>query len=159
MARNLARAPEKASALAFLERARELRRGTVRAMQAGLQAVEQRQPEVQGPQLARSFQDRRESEQVAAVTEPLREVVHRQVDLMQRLRSLVPVVRQKVGQALETAQPMLRRVAERFRKRSELEGERLSSLKPTELQAPLSEPKRTNTDRQPRQERGPSPEM
>ena len=157
MARNLARTPEKASALEFLERAHELRRGSVRAMQAGLQAVEQRQAEGRQPQLARFFQERREGEQVRATAEPLREAVHRQGDLMGRLRGVVPVVREKVTQALEITRPMLRRAVERLRKRPELKRGRLPSLQPSELQVRLTNPERTDIGQQLRQERAPSP--
>jgi hypothetical protein len=43
MARNFARQPEKEGALVLLERAENLRRGSVRAMQAGKQGLEQRE--------------------------------------------------------------------------------------------------------------------
>ena len=128
MARNLARAPEKASALEFLERARELRRGTVRAMQAGLQVVEQRHTEGQEPTLARSLQEKREREQAAKVKASMREVVHRQSKLLKRLRDVLPAVHRTVEQVLETARPMLRQVTRRWRQRWELEVQRARLL-------------------------------
>ena len=49
MARNLSRQPEKASALAFLARAREVHRGAARGFQNGLQPSEARKAEGQEP--------------------------------------------------------------------------------------------------------------
>lgn len=49
VARNLSRQPVKDSALAFLDRAQDLQRGTTRAMQAGLHAWESRAAQGQAP--------------------------------------------------------------------------------------------------------------
>ena len=66
MARNLSRAPEKASAFDFLEQARDLHRGTVQRLQAGRRPGEQREAEgLESFTLWETLQRRRDVEQRA----------------------------------------------------------------------------------------------
>ena len=130
MARNLARAPEKASALAFLESARDLRHGAAGALQAGLRPAEQRQAAgKERTTLQQTWQQRRVSARVAGMGPRLREAVQRQGAVLERMREVVPLVRQAVGQAIEAARPLLRRTAERVRQRQELEAIRAGLLR------------------------------
>ena len=118
MARNLARAPEKESALAFLERARDVRQGAVRNLQAGLQPAEQRQAEgLKKTTLRQTMRRQTMAEQVVEAASPLREATARQRQLVEQLRAAAPALRQAVGQALAAARPLLRQVAEHIRER------------------------------------------
>jgi hypothetical protein len=68
VARNLSRQPEKASALAFLERAKALHRGAAGSMQHGLQPAEQRKHEGRDPTtLGRTLQRKRRAENAGRV--------------------------------------------------------------------------------------------
>jgi hypothetical protein len=121
MARNLARAPEKASALDFLEQARDLRRGAVRGLQAGLQPAEQRQAEGHDPfTLRETLQRRRDAARVAAVAEQVEAVAQEQRRLQQRLAQTVLRVRETVRETVRAAAPLLRRAAEALRERRAL---------------------------------------
>jgi hypothetical protein len=82
----LARAPEKASALDLLEKARDLRRGAVQGLQAGLRPGEQRQTEGMEPfTLRKTVQRRREAERVAETSKQIEVTVREQGRLQQRL--------------------------------------------------------------------------
>ena len=114
VARNLAREPEKGSALAFLERAQELRRGGARALQEGLQPAEARQARgLQRSTLAGVFARRRDEARVAAsgVGEQFAALARRQAEVMDRLTQLGPAIREAVATGAERARPFLRRVA------------------------------------------------
>ena len=118
MARNLARAPEQESALAFLERARDVRQGAIRSLQAGVQPAEQRQAEgLEKTTLRQALRRRSVAEQVVEAASPLREATLRQRQLVAQLRAAAPALRQAVGQALAAARPLLRQVAEHIRER------------------------------------------
>ena len=120
MARNLARAPEKENALAFLERARDVRHGAVRALQAGLQPAEQREAEgLEKTTLRQSLRRKTVTEQVAGLARRLRDVVRQQGEAVAQLRAAVPLLREQVEQALARAKPLLRQVAERIRQKQE----------------------------------------
>ena len=122
MARNLARAPERESALAFLERARDVRHGAVRALQAGLQPAEQREADgLERTTLRQNLRRKTVTEQVAGLGSRLRDVVRQQGEVVAQLRAVVPLLRERVGQALAGAGPLFRRVAERIRQKREQE--------------------------------------
>ncbi len=124
MARNLARAPERESALAFLERARDVRHGAVRALQAGLQPAEQRQAEgLDRTTLRQNLRRQTVAGQVAGLASRLRDVVRQQGEVVAQLRAVVPLLRERVGQALAGAGPLVRQMAKRLRQRREQERE------------------------------------
>ncbi len=119
MARNLSRQPEKASALAFLGRAKDVRRGTVRNLQAGLQPVEQRRHEGrEGTTLHRAFEQRRRMNGAARVAEQIDRAAARRPHALDKLAAIRPAVRAAVAQGMEKVRPALERavhVARRFR--------------------------------------------
>lgn len=116
VARNLAREPEKGSALAFLERAQELRRGGVRALQEGLQPAEAREARGQGRStLAGTFARRRDEARIEGAGDQLAALARRQAEMMDRLNQLGPMIREAVAAGTERARPFLRRVASWFR--------------------------------------------
>jgi hypothetical protein len=116
VARNLAREPEKGSALAFLERAHELRRGAARALQEGLQPGEAREARGQPRStLAGTFARRRNETRVEAtgVGELLATLARSQTDMLDRLAQLGPMIRGAVAAAVERVKPVLRRLSPR----------------------------------------------
>jgi hypothetical protein len=125
MARNLARAPEKASALDFLEQARDLRRGAVQSLQAGLQPAEQRQAEGRDPfTLRETLQRRRESERVAEVPDLIETVMREQRRLQHALSQAVQLIRETV----KSTAPLLRQAVEALRERQALTAVRTQLL-------------------------------
>jgi hypothetical protein len=129
MARNLARAPEKASALDFLKVARDLRRGAVQSLQAGLQPAEQRQAEGRDPfTLRETLQRRREAERVAEMTEQIEAVAREQGRLQQMLSQAVQAIRETVRETVKGAAPVLRQAAEALRERQALTAVRAQLL-------------------------------
>lgn len=129
MARNLARAPEKASALDFLEQARDLRRGAVQSLQAGLQPAEQRRAEGRAPfTLQETLQRRREAERVAALAEQVAAVAQEHRRLQRRLSRTVVAVHQTVRETVKAAAPLLRQAAEALRERQALRAVRAQLL-------------------------------
>jgi hypothetical protein len=129
MARNLARAPEKASALDFLEQARDLRRSAVQSLQAGLQPAEQRQAEGKAPfTLRETLQRRREAERVAEMTGLIDAAVQEQGRLQQRLSQAVQAVRETIRETVKGAAPLLRQAAEALRERQALNAVRVQLL-------------------------------
>lgn len=120
MGRNLARAPEKENALAFLEQARDVRHGAVRALQAGLQPAEQRQAEgLEKTTLRQSLRRKTVAEQVTGMAQGLRDAVRQQGGVVVQLQAAVPRLREKVEQALSAAGPLFQEVAARIRQRQE----------------------------------------
>jgi hypothetical protein len=89
VARNLSRQAEAPSALSFLEQARQVRLEAVHALQQGLQPLEQRMAEGQGPVLAESFARRRLASQVAQLVQPVQAFAQSQAE---RLAGLVRFV-------------------------------------------------------------------
>ncbi|WP_158601027.1 MobF family relaxase [Teichococcus wenyumeiae] len=76
VARNLARQPAKASALDFMERARDVGRGTTHAMQAGFRRAEAREAAGEArATLAGQLRERREGRVIGEVVERLRQAL------------------------------------------------------------------------------------
>ena len=118
MARNLSRQPEKASALAFLERAKDVRRGAARAMQSGLQPAEQRQHEGQErTTLHRSFRDARGRTRAADAAERMGRMQGHRTHILGRLSEMRPMVRDAISQGMSRVCPALRWAADSFHAR------------------------------------------
>ena len=102
VARNFARQPVKEGSLAMMERASNLRIGTVQKMQAGKQRLEQR--EVDGKPkstLARTLQGKRDGGK-ARGPEPVKDAASdERRALLDRLRDIGPQVREAVRAAME----------------------------------------------------------
>ncbi len=129
MARNLARAPKKASALDFLEQARDLRLGAVQGLQAALRPGEQRQAEGMEPfTLRETLQRRREVDRVAQMINQIHAAVREQASLQQRLSQAVLALRETVRETIKVAAPLLRQVAETLRERQALNAVRAQLL-------------------------------
>ncbi len=108
MARNLSRQPEKASALAFLDRAQKIRRGTVRNMQAGLQPAERRRQEGrEGTTLHQTLDHRRRRGGAERGAERLDQAVTRRSQGLERLAAIRPAVRDAVAQGIKRLRPAL----------------------------------------------------
>lgn len=106
IARNFARQPEKEGALALLDKVENVRRGGVRAMQAGKQGLEHREAEgMPRSTLHERFQRSRERTTVKAVTETLREAQPQRNSMMDRLRTVRDDVRTAVRRALDVLRP------------------------------------------------------
>jgi hypothetical protein len=121
MARNLSRAPEKASALDFLEVARDLRHGAVQGLQAGLRPGEQRQAEgMEAFTLRGTLQRRREVDRVALMTGQIHAAMREQGRLQQRLSQAMLVLRETVRETIKVAAPLLGQVAKALRERQAL---------------------------------------
>ena len=115
MARNLSRQPEKASALAFLARAREIHRGAARGFQNGLQPSEARKAEGQEPTtLHRTFARRRQTDRVERAGHRLAQAIHHRKAVMDRLSAIGPVLRGAVQDGVRQVTPAVRRVATRL---------------------------------------------
>ena len=115
MARNLSRQPEKASALAFLARAREIHRGAARGFQNGLQPSEARKAEGQEPTtLHRTFARRRQTERVERAGHHLEQAMHHRRAMMDRLSGIGPAIRSAVHDGVRQVTPAVRRVAARL---------------------------------------------
>jgi phage/plasmid primase-like uncharacterized protein len=110
VARNLARQPAKASALDFLERARDVGRGTTHAMQAGFRRTEAR--EVAGAPratLSGQLRKRREGWAIGEAVERLRQALDAR---WQAVRALADRLRRAGGAALQDRGSEDRRPAE-----------------------------------------------
>ncbi len=66
VARNLSRTPEKSSSLAFLERASNIKRGSVGSLQKGLQPAEQRRQDGKIPTTLSDTNDRKKRNRIVA---------------------------------------------------------------------------------------------
>ena len=116
MARNMSRQPEKASALAFLDRATQVRRGTVRNLQAGLQPSEQRRQEGRdGTTLDQTFEQRRRKSGAARAAERMNQAAARRPRALDRLAAIRPAVRDAVAQGMERLRPALERAVQATR--------------------------------------------
>ena len=110
MARNLSRQPEKTSVLAFLDRAQQVRRGTVRNLQAGLQPAEQRRHEgMEGTTLHRTFEQERSRSSAARATERIDQLAARRLRALDRLAAIRPAVRDAVVHEMRRLRPALER--------------------------------------------------
>ncbi|UEM08137.1 relaxase domain-containing protein (plasmid) [Skermanella rosea] len=110
VARNLERQPEKASALAFMQRAHQVQRATARRMQRGLRPAEQRAAEGLRPTVLReAFQRSREREQVR----PLARELERSTSLtpvIEALQGLGEEVGRSVSRSFAKQKPALQKV-------------------------------------------------
>ena len=97
-ARNLSRQPEKATALALLERANAIERGAARSLQRGLQPVERRAQAGRGADhLAQDVERRREATAIAPAMERIGEAVERQAQAMEPLQEIKPRIDRAVS--------------------------------------------------------------
>ena len=114
VARNFARQPVKESSLALLERANNLRVGTVQAMQATKQRLEQRQVEGK-PQstLAATLQGKRDSGRARGPQPTLEATATERRDLMQRLKDIGPQVREAMRVAVDRVRARVEHEAEK----------------------------------------------
>jgi hypothetical protein len=120
MGRNLSRQPKAVSALAFLEEAREVRRGATRAMQAGLQPAEQRLATgLPATTLTQVLQRRRMLARVVQTADQLAGWARVQAMALEGLVKLAPAVRSAVMQAVAALQPVLQETATRISQRPE----------------------------------------
>lgn len=102
MGRNLSRQPEKVSALAMLEKAKDIRRGFARALQNGLRRGEQREKEGLAPTtLEQTFAQRREEEQVQAVVQQVTDMVQEQSAALKALEGMSKEIEDQVNRAIE----------------------------------------------------------
>lgn len=124
MGRNLSRTPEKSSALAFLERATNVRRGAVRDLQAGLQPAEQRTAEgKERTTLKGNLKTTRRSRRLEKVTEAskrqqarVRPKVHKAVKenagkmrpVLDQARRAAAHAREQIGKAVDKQMARLR---------------------------------------------------
>ncbi len=115
MARNLSRQPEKASALAFLARAREVHRGAARGFQNGLQPSEARKAEGQEPStLHQAFARGRQTDRVERAGHRLEQAMHQRRAIVDRLSGIGPALRGAVQDGVRQVTPAVRRVAARL---------------------------------------------
>jgi len=114
VARNFGRQPVKEGSLAMIERANNLRTGTIQKMQAGKQPLEQRQVDGKPKStLATTLQGKRDSGK-ARGQQPVQETAAaQQRDLLQRLRDIGPQVREAVRAAVEQVRAHREREAEK----------------------------------------------
>ena len=110
VARNFARQPVKESALALLDRAETVRRGTIRRMQAGKHGLEQRQANGKArATLARSFRRHRDETATKVAIDRMTGSIDQQRHLIQRVRALGAEVRQAIRVAVERVMVMRQR--------------------------------------------------
>ena len=114
VARNLARQPEKESALAFLARAQNVRRGAARGLQQGFRPAEQRVVDGQpATTLHHAFARGRVVRQLAATGTALDHVSQRRSERISQLSEIGPAIREAVAGAFRQLTPMLRRALRR----------------------------------------------
>ncbi|MBV8915067.1 MAG: relaxase domain-containing protein, partial [Acetobacteraceae bacterium] len=113
VARNLARKPERSSALAFLERAVNVRRGTVRTFQGELERLERRQVEGKAPTAAAKTRA-----QANVASETVRRHRASVVDAARPFRS----ARARMTEAARRFQPALERARDTARALREMVG-------------------------------------
>jgi hypothetical protein len=102
VARNFGRQPVKENSLAMIERANNVRTGTVQRMQAGKQRLEQRQADGKPKStLAGTLQSKRDDRKARGPQPVLEEKTPERRDLLQRLRDIGPQVREAVRAAVE----------------------------------------------------------
>jgi hypothetical protein len=102
VARNFARQPVKESSLAMIERANNLRVGTVQKMQAGKQRLEQRQVDGKPKStLAATLQGKRDSGMVRGPQPETEAMAAERRDTLQRLRNIGFQIREAMRAAVE----------------------------------------------------------
>ena len=102
IAKNFARQPEKETALGFIERAAQLRTGSIREMQTGKQGLEQRQ--VDGKRkatLSAAFRSHGHERRLRAVAHTVASTTTQQRDLTNRLRAATAALRLVAREAVE----------------------------------------------------------
>ena len=120
IARNLSRQPEQESALAFMERAHQVRRETTTAMQIGLQRVEQRLSRGKEPAtLARRLLWQRTVANVSKLAKQLNLWMSDRAHVIAGLNRLATGICQDLPGAKATMRPNLRSVFKRIRRRLE----------------------------------------
>lgn len=108
--RNFSRQPEKETAHALLERAENVRRGAVRAMQATKQGLEAREGEGQPRStLASRLAQHRANAEIGKVASQAAETVSRRQDLMRRLHALTQKVQERVRAILRRKEEATRK--------------------------------------------------
>jgi phage/plasmid primase-like uncharacterized protein len=121
VARNLARQPAKASALDFMERARDVGRGTTHALQAGFRCTEAREAAGQTPTtLTGRLRECRDGRAIGQAVEQLRQALEARWQAMRALvnrlrRGGRPVLRNSVRQQRRPAKGEARAVCDRAR--------------------------------------------
>ncbi len=99
--RNFARQPVKESALALLDRAENVRAGSVRRMQQGKQGLEQREADgKERSTLASAFARQRDADAARKAAERIEERVQEQRSLLRRMRDLGARVHEAVRAAV-----------------------------------------------------------
>ena len=120
MGRNLSRQPKVMSALEFLEKARDVRRATTRALQVGLQPAEQRQAEgLPATTLAEAFQRGRVVERVRQAAEELSGWARLQGTVLDEIARVPGAVNAAVRQTMVALRPALQHAADRIYQRPE----------------------------------------
>ena len=115
MVRNLSRQPEKASALAFLDKARRIHRSAARGLQKGLQPAEQRQHEGrERTALHTSLAEGRNRVRVRTVAECLDRTTGARISAVGRLAESRGAVRESLIRGLRKARPALGRTFARL---------------------------------------------
>ncbi len=114
IARNFARQPVKEGSLAMIERANNLRTGTVQRMQVGKQRLEQRQADGKPKStLAATLQSRRDAGKARGPQPVPEAAAAERRDVMQRLRDIGPQVRAAMRAAVERVRSYREREAEK----------------------------------------------
>jgi hypothetical protein len=114
VARNFARQPVKESSLDMIERARNLRTGTVQKMQLGKQRLEQRH--VDGKRtstLAGTLQSKRDAGKARGPKPASEPAITERRDLLQRMKDIGPQVREAMRAAVERLRAHHERQAEK----------------------------------------------
>jgi hypothetical protein len=120
MGRNLSRQPEPDSALGFLARAHEVRRGATAALQIGLQLGEQREVDgLQPTTLAQGREQLRVRDGVRAVAEQLAGWAEEQQHVVDKLAGIAPAAQAMVAKAVERLRPVIEAAVQRVWERAE----------------------------------------
>lgn len=120
IARNLSRQPEQESALAFMERAHQVRRDATTALQVGLQRIEQRIVQNEEPgTLARRLQRRRTLAHAVELAQQLNVWLYDRAHVVAGLSQLANKVRQALLGAEMKMRPGVQSVITRIRARLE----------------------------------------
>jgi hypothetical protein len=116
IAKNFARQPEKETALGFIERAAQLRKGSIRAMQVGKHGLEQRLADGKTKaSLSASFRRLDEERRLKAVAQTVASTTTGREDLPNRIRTATAAVRHAAREAVEGIRRLRETVAPRQR--------------------------------------------
>lgn len=119
IARNLSRRPEQESALAFMERAHQIRRDTTTVLQIGLQRIEQRVIQNKEPMtLARRWRKRRIVRRTIHLAQQLSAWLHNRTHAVTGLSRLASKVHRAATDAEINMPPRVESVIKRIRARS-----------------------------------------